>query len=490
MKLGPQGGLLNVLSASDLARIHEASLRILEGCGVRCLSPSLLQVFAQGGAQVDGETQLIRIPRGLIARALALAPRSFVFHGRDPAYDLLLEQPRVYFGLGGSAVPLFLDHETGELRPPMVADMVAVTRVGQALSHVDFIMALASAGDVPEQLHYLYEYHTILSNTSKPVIYSAPSRLDATRFLEMAAAACGGEAALRARPSVMLFTQPVSPLEIGAYNEGMFEFAAWGVPILYSPAPMLGASGPATLAGALAQGNAENLAGVVLSQLIRPGTPIVYGVHTPVLDMKTARCTYAGTEQALARSAMAQLARSYGLPAFCTGAGCDAKAVDAQAATEATMGIFLNALSGLTLTQTMGTMGGGTFGSLEMLVICDEIVAMAKRVIHGIDVSEETLAVDTIGEVGPGGHFLDHEHTLRHFRREFFFPCLFDRQGIEAWRDAESPRVEAAARARLRQILTAQPTPVVLPAIQRALDECLVKLAQAGPAVEGRKLLR
>jgi len=490
MKLGPQGGVLNPLSASDLARIHEASLHILEACGLRCLSPSLLQVFAQGGAQVNRKTLMVRINREVVARALELAPKSFVLHARDPAYDLLLEQPRVYFGLGGSAVPLFLDHEIGDLRPPVLADMVAVTRVGHALPQVDFVMALASAGEVPEQLHYLYEYHAILSNTLKPVIYSAPSHLDAAMFLEMAAAASGGEAALRARPSVMLFTQPVSPLEIGDYNEGMFQFAALGAPILYSPAPMLGASGPATLAGALAQGNAENLAGVVLSQLIRPGTPIVYGVHTPVLDMKTARCTYAGTEQALARSAMAQLARSYGLPVFCTGAGCDAKAVDAQAAAEATMGIFLNALSGLTLTQTMGTMGSGTFGSMEMLVICDEIVAMAKRVIHGIEVSEETLAVDTIEKVGPGGHFLDQEHTLHHFRREFFFPCLFDRGGIENWRDAGSPRVEEAARARVRQILAAQPPQAVPPAIQQSLDKCLVRLAQAGPAVEGSRLLR
>jgi trimethylamine--corrinoid protein Co-methyltransferase len=490
MKLGPKGGVLNPLSASEVGRIHEASLHILEECGLRCLSPSLLQVFSQGGAQVNGKTQMVRIRREVVARALELAPQSFVFHGRDPAYDLRLEQPRVYFGLGGSAVPLFLDHETGELRPSRMADMVTVTRVGQALSQVDFVMSLASACEVPEQLHYLYEYHAILSNTVKPVIYSAPSRPDAAMFLQMAAAACGGEAALRARPSVMLFTQPVSPLEIGDYNEGMFEFAAWGVPILYSPAPMLGASGPATLAGALAQGNAENLAGVVLSQLIRPGTPIVYGVHTPVLDMKTARCTYAGTEQALARSAMAQLARSYGLPVFCTGAGCDAKAVDAQAAAEATMGIFLNALSGLTLTQTMGTMGSGTFGSLEMLVICDEIVAMANRVIAGVEVSEETLAVDTIGEVGPGGHFLDHEHTLRHFRREFFFPRLFDREGIEAWRDAGSPRVEEVARARLRQILGAQAESVIPPTIQQALDACLARLAQATPVIEGRKVLR
>jgi trimethylamine---corrinoid protein Co-methyltransferase len=483
MREGPQGGQLNVLSSGDLERIHEGSLRLLEECGVRSISKALRKVFAEGGAEVDPNGQRARIPRGLVDWAVSSACKSFVLYGREPAFDLLIEQPRVYYGMGGTPVPWFWDSAQQVLRAAVRDDMVSSTRIGHALSNVDFIMSLASAGDVSQELHYLYEYHAILRNSTKPVIYSAPSRGYAVMFLEMAAAATGGESKFRKRPSVMLMTQPVSPLEIGSYNEGMIEFAAWGAPILFSPGVMMGATGPATLAGALVQGNAENLAGVVLSQLLRPGTPVVYGVHTPVLDMKTMRCTYAGTEQSLGRAAMAQLARYYGLPSFNTGAGCDAKVVDAQAAAEATMGVFLNALSGLTLTQTMGTMAGGSFGSLEMLVICEEIVAMAKRVLRGVGVSEEKLAVNLIKEVGPGGHFLDREHTRQHFRQEFFFPGLFDRRSFPQWEEDGGKRIDEVARERVRKIL-AEPGPQILsPSAEGALDRTFHKLVKEGRAL-------
>lgn len=477
MKHGPKGGLLNVLAPGELARIHEASLRLLETHGVRCDSDALRRVLVRGEARLAADGRTLRLPRSLVEWAVRTAPRSFVFCGRDPAHDLLLESPRVYYGLGGSPVPFCWDQRAQTVRPAVEADVAVATRVGQALSHVDFMMSLASAGDVPEAIHYLREYRTLLSHTTKPIIYSAPDRASAAAFLEMAAIAGGGEAAFARRPSVMLFTQPVSPLQVSAYNEGMIEFAAAGAPILYSPGAMMGATSPATLAGALVQGNAETLVGVVLAQLLRPGTPVVYGPHTPVMDMRTARCTYAGTEQALGRAAMAQLARHLGLPSFSTGAGVDAHAADVQAGAEAAMGIFLNGLAGLTLTQTMGTMGGGIFGSLEMLVICDEIVAMAKRVLRGIEVSDETLAADVIAAVGPGGHFLDQEHTARTFRREFFFPALFGRVGLEEWRLGGQQRAETAARARLEELLT-RPTPEPLPAAaEQALEDCVERHA-------------
>ena len=485
MKQGLQGGQLNFLAPGDLGRIHDGAMRLLAECGIRCISCALRKVFVQGGAEVGPNGQTVKLSRRLVEWAIGSAPKSFILPGRDPAFDLLIEQRRVYYGMGGTPVPFFWDWERQVLRSAVEADMVSCTRVGQTLPNVDFIMSLASAGDAPQDLHYLYEYNAILRNSTKPIIYSAPHRGYAAMLLEMAAAASGGESELRRRPSVMLFSQPTSPLEIGPYNEGMIDFAAWGAPILFSPGIMMGATGPATLAGALVQGNAENLAGLVLSQLLKPGTPVVYGVHTPVLDMRTMRCTYAGTEQSLGRAAMAQLARHYGLPSFNTGGGCDSKTIDAQAAAEATMGIFLNALSGLTLTQTLGTMAGGTFGSLEMLLICDEIVAMAKRILGGVEVSDESLAVDVIKRVGPGGHFLDLEHTLRHFRQEFFFPRLFDRRGIPEWEADGGRGIDEVARFRVREVL-AQPAPQILsPKTEHALEQTFRKLVKENRVLLG-----
>ena len=465
--------MLNVLSEDDIQRIHEASLELLEEPGILTRSPLIAQIFSDAGAPVDRDSGMIRIPRQMVQDALDSAPSSFVFYGRDPQMDLLLEQSCVYFGMGGSAVPFFWDPDEQRPREPTKADMVAATRLGHALPNVDFMMSLAAAGDVPDELHYFHEYDAILRNTTKPIIYSAPGRRYAARFLEMAAAATGGEEALRKRPSVMLFTQTVSPLELSEYSEGMAEFAALGAPILSSPGPMMGATCPATLAGSLVQGNAETLAGVVLSQICKPGTPVVYGPHTPVMDMRSTRCTYAGTEQTLARAGMSQLARFYDLPSFGVGAGTDSKIPDGQAAAESMMGILMNALAGQTLTQTMGTMAGGSYGSLEMLVICDEIVAMVKHILRGIAVTDDTLAVDVIREAGPGGHFLDREHTLQMFRSEFFFPGLFDRKSIAQWQDLGGKRIDEVASERVKDLL-GEATALVLPgAADRELARCL-----------------
>lgn len=258
--------------------------------------------------------------------------------------------------MGGSPEPFLWDHDLQAPRSPTKADMVACTRLGQALAHIDFVMALCSAGDMPPDVQRYHEYDAILRNTTKPVIYSAPGCRHAAALLEMAAAVSGGEDSLRRRPSIVLFTQPVSPLQIGPYSEGMIEAAALGVPVLASPGPMMGATSPTTLAGTLVQ--------VI---------------------------------------AVAQLGRFYGLPTFGLGGGVEAKLPDAEAAAQATMGMLLNALAGLTLTQTLGTLASGLYGSAEMLLICNEIARMITRVQGGIAVTDKTLAADVIREVGPGG---------------------------------------------------------------------------------------
>jgi len=463
MKQGLFGARLDVLSEDAVQRIHAASLTLLARQGIKSESDLILDIFARGGAAVDRDAAIIRVGPDLVAAGLASAPRSFVLYGRDPQMDLLLEPGRVYFGMGGSPEPYFWDHGLQAPRSPTRADMVMCTRVGQALPNVDFVMALCSAGDMPPGTQYFYEYDVLFRNTTKPVIYSAPSRKHAARLIEMAAAASGGEEALRRRPSIVLFTQPVSPLQIGPYSEGMLEAAACGVPILSSPGPMMGATSPVTLAGTLAQINAEALFGVLLSQLIKPGTPVIYAPHTAVMDMTTAQCTYGSPEQALARAAVAQLGRFYRLPTFGLGGGVESKLPDAEAAAQATLGMTLNALAGLTLTQTLGTLASGLYGSAEMLAICDEIAYMVKRVLAGITVDDETLALDVIADVGHGGHFLDTDHTLRFFRQELFFPVLFRRQSIEQWQQGGSRTITEVAAERVQAIL-AHAGPVALPA--------------------------
>jgi trimethylamine--corrinoid protein Co-methyltransferase len=207
---------------------------------------------------------------------------------------------------------------------------------------------------------------------------------------------------------------------------------------------------------------AEVLFGVVLTQLIKPGASVVLKPDTDVFDMKTTQVTYGSPEQNLGKIAAAQMARFYDLPIYGLGGGVEAKAPDAEAASEAMMSMLLNGLAGMTLNQSLGTLSFGQYGSPEMVVICDEIVSMIKRVLAGISITEDTLALDVIRAVGHGGDFLQHEHTVRHFRKEFFFPKLFQRQTIDEWVSNGQKMIHEVAHERVLEIL-AQAGPVPLP---------------------------
>ena len=478
-----KGSAHNVLTESDIERIHLASLAILRDYGIFSESDLILDIFAREDALVDREGRLIRLHPEMVENALKTVPPAFTFFGRDPQFDISLEQGKVYFGMGGTSEPFFWDFDLGKPRSPTKTDMVRCTQVGQAARNIDYVMALCSAGDFPGNQVFLQEYDAIFRNTTKPVLYTSPGRWYTRKFIEMAAAACGGEEAFRQRPPIMLFTQTVSPLKIGHYSEGMLDAAEFGVPILTAPGPMMGATCPATLAGNLVQINAEALFSIVLSQLIKPGTPVVYGPHVAVMDMSTAQCTYGSAEQSLGRSAVAQLGRFYNLPTFGLGGGVEAKLPDAEAAAQATLGLFANALSGLTLTQCLGTLASGLYGSPEMLLICDEIVYMIKRYMAGISVTEETLAVEVIKEVGHTGNYLTHDHTAQWFRKELFFPVLFKRQSIDQWLMSGAKPVMDVAHERVQQIIT-RSTPVPLPdgadeALERVLNNAIAELENA-----------
>lgn len=484
MKQGLRGGALNYLSDNDLERIHRASLALLDDPGIFSDSDVILDIFQCGGARVDRSAHTIHVPDDLVHAALASAPTSFVVHGRDPDMDLLLEPGRVYYGMGGTSEPFFWDYDSGKPRTPTTADMVNATRVGQALPGVDFIMALCSAGDRPKDVAFFYEYDAIFRNTTKPVVVSSLGQRSVARFLEMAAAASGGEDAFRRRPWVIVYVTPISPLQATRLNEGMIEAAQYGCPIQYSPAPLLGATGPVNLRGELIQATAEALFGLVMSQLIKPGTPFIYAPHTPAMDMRTTQVTYASAEQAVGRAAVAQFGRTYNLPTFNTGAGVDAKLPDAAAAAEAMLGMLLNALAGMTLTQCMGTLASGLYGSVEMLVICDELVRMVARAVQGVPDADDDRLVDMIRQVGHHGSYFEHDYTVQHFRQELYFPALFRRETIAGWIEAGAKPIVDVAHERVQSILAAVgPAPLAAGAdaeLERALRAGIEEFRASG----------
>lgn len=479
MKTGIHTWNLNILSEDKLQRIYEASLSLLEDPGLFSESDLFLDIFEKGGARVDREAHTIRVPRDMVEAAIQSAPRSFVLHGRnDPAMDMLLEPGRVYYGMGGTSEPRFWDYDLWKSRPPTKQDMINSTRLGHALPNIDFVQTLCMAGDYPTEVIFFHDFDAIFRNTTKPTVINILERPFTRRLLEMTAAASGGESALREKPSVLGIVTPITPLKIAVMNEGIVDAIEAGVPILYSPGPLMGATGPATVAGAVVLSNAEVLFGVVLTQLIKPGSPVVLKPDTNVFDMKTTQCTYGSPEQNLGKMAMIQLARFYDLPIYGLGGGVEGKVPDAEAAGQAAMNMLLNAQAGMTMSQSLGTLSWGLYGSQEMVVICDQIVDMVRRVMDGITVNDDTLAVDVIREVGYGGSYLDQDHTVEHFRGELFFPRLFTRQTIDQWEQAGGKMIHQVAHERVLEILHKAEPVELAPGVDVALESALRKAVE------------
>ena len=464
MKTGAPGGSLTVISDENVERIYRASLDLLMDPGIFSESDLFLDLFEKGGARVNRSERTIQVPQELVEWAIQAAPKAFTLYGRnDPAMDLKIELGHVYFGMGGTSEPSFWDYDQGKPRQPTKQDMINNTRLGHALPDIDFVQTLCMSGDQQTDMIFFHDFDAIFRNTTKPTVINLLERPFTQRLLEMAAAASGGETALRQKPSMLGIATPVSPLKIPVMNEGILDAVNAGVPILYSPGPLMGATGPATVAGLVALTNA----------------PLVLKPDTDVFDMKTTQVTYGSPEQNLGKIAMVQLAKRYRLPIYGLGGGVEGKLPDAEAAAEAMQTLLLDGLAGMTLCQALGSMAFGMYGSQEMTVICDELVRIVKRILNGFEVNDETLALDVIRKCGFTGNYLAQEHTRRNYRKEMYFPSLFQRQTIDDWLKAGSKNMVEVAHARVLNLLE-KAGPVELPAgvdteLERALNHALIR---------------
>jgi trimethylamine--corrinoid protein Co-methyltransferase len=294
----------------------------------------------------------------------------------------------------------------------------------------------------------------LFNNTEKPIVYSAPSAYSAKRVLEMASAIVRGTDELKKRPIMCLYSETISPLSVAIANENIIEFARVGVPITEGAAPIVGATGPGTIAGAFVIANTENLAALTLSQIVNPRTPFVYAGWVNAMDPFSCRLAYGAPEFAFSTSVLnAQMAEYYGLPTFGFAGPSDSKLPDAQAGAEAMQMALMNGLAGINLCHDCGYLAGGSVGSMEMAVICDDVLGNVLRIIKGTQVDDESLAVEVIKEVGPEGNFLGHKHTLKHIRDELHLPSIFDRNPEAAWVKAGSKPIHQVAREKAQKIL-------------------------------------
>lgn len=453
MKRGVRGGIVKLLDRGEVVDIHLSAIEVLEEKGVKSKSRKILEVFRNSGGEVDFNTGYVKIPQYLVKEALRKSPSKVVLHGRDENYSILLEDSRVYFGFGGTPTPYIRDLETGGIRRPTKKDFAEATRLGDALPNMDFIMSIAGAFDVPPESEYLHEFEAMFNNTVKPIVYSAPSAYLARKIIEMAAIVLGGFRRLREKPILALYSETVSPLTFAQENEAMIEFAVENIPVVLGPVPMAGATAPITVCGAAVVAVAEALAAITLIQSVKPGTPVIYSGCAALMDQRTGRFSYGAPEFALGNIILAQMAQYYGLPCFGWGGCSDSKVPDAQAGAEVMMNTLVSAFSGVNLIHDFGYLAGGSIGSMEMAVIGDEVAGIVKRILEGVRIDDETLAVDLIKSVGPEGQFMSQKHTLKFLRREVYTPTLFDRKPESLWLSEGGRDIAAVAREKARKIL-------------------------------------
>ena len=448
-----------LLSDTQLEDLHRAALEVLRRTGIRFHHPEALDLLKTGGAYVSDGT-LVRFPAGLVEDAVASAPSRIVMCDREGQPAMFLEGNKVYFGPGSDCV-YFLDPETDEHRKFTQADIAGGYRLCDALPNIHFLMSMGIPADVEPAASYDTQMALMLEHSTKPIVFVTNDRASCQRAIDMAAAVAGGRDALVEGQRILLYSEPTSPLQQSQTAvEKLLLMAEYGLPVLHSPGPQMGATAPITMAGGLVMSLAEILSGLVVHQLKRPGAPFVFGAGLHHMDMSAMQICYASPEFQLTKAAVAQLGRWYGLPTWGY-AGCsDAKTVDEQAAAEAMLSVVMAKLTGANLVHDVGYMESGLTTSFEMIVLTDELIAMTNHLIEGIDVTDETLMVQELDEVGPGGRFIDREETLNRFR-EFWFPGLLDRRTRPEWLAAGGTTLGQRLRGRVQEILKQhQPRPL------------------------------
>jgi trimethylamine--corrinoid protein Co-methyltransferase len=456
---------LTMLSREQCETIHRASLEILRRTGVRVFYDGALDLLRQTDALIS-DGNLVRFPPALVEWALEQAPsRIALCRGGSDEVAAPLEGRQVSFG-PGSDCPNYLDPDSGQHRPFTTADLVDCIHVVDALPELSFCMSMGIPADLGTDNAYRQQFALMLEHTAKPVVFVCDDRADCEAIAAMASAAAGGMDALRLNPTLLLYSEPSTPLQHSeTATAKLLYMAEQSLPIVHSPAPMMGGTAPVTLAGGLALGNAEVLSSLVMHQLKRPGAPFVYGSGLHHMDMKTTISVYGAPEFQLARVAVAEMGRFYGLPTWGYAGHSDSCAMDEQAAADATFSVLVALLGGNNLVHDVGYLEAGLTTSPEMMVLTAELIAMMRRFVGGMALDAEALALEVIHEVGPGGDFLTQEHTLRHFR-EMWQPVLFDRRRAEEWVAAGSKRLGDRLRDRTVALMREHEPPPLPGAVQ------------------------
>jgi len=461
---------LTVLTDEKCRLIYDAALTVIADVGMTVPHAEARDLLAGAGATVAGG-DTVRVPRELVVRARETAPHMIPVYDRNGRVAMELGGFNSYFGTGSDLMYTY-DLESGEHRPSKLVDVALMARLGDALPHIDFVMSSAYPHEVKARASYLESFRQMVSNTTKPMVVTAAGCEDLEVMWKMACGLRGGAEELRARPYFIQYGEPVSPLmhPVEVLDKLLF-CADRGIPLVYAPAPTAGATAPVTPAGQIAQGVAESLFGMVIHQLRKPGAPFITGAAPAKLDLATLQQLYNSPERYATDLGVIEMAKWMDLPNWGFAGTTDSHCVDAQAGVDVAAATLLCMQAGSNLNHDVGYLGFGLTCAPELVVIVDEVIAMNRRALAGIEVDDDTLASAVTAAVGPGGDFLRERHTRVHARALQWRPTMLNRESRAHWVAAGSLDLREKARRKALALL-ADHAPEPLPAgIGRIMDD-------------------
>jgi len=471
------------LSEDELESVHETSLQILQEIGIDIIHPDARRLLHEAGAEVAPSGDRVRIGRDLIAWAIAQAPSGFTLHARDPAKNLRFEEGRVAFASVAST-PNCTCLDRGR-RSGNHADFRTFIKLGQALNAVQLWGGYpVEPSDIHASIRHLEALHDILTLSDKALHAYSLGRERNLDALEMVRIARGiDDATLDREPSIFTIINASSPLRLDTVMlQGIIEFARRNQPVVLTPFTLAGAMAPVTVAGAVAQQNAEALAGLVVTQLVNPGAPFIYGGFTSNVDMKTGSPAFGTPEYMKACLLGGQLARRYRLPFRASNVNA-ANALDAQAAYESVFSLWGAIQGGANLVfHGAGWMEGGLTASFEKMVLDADLLGMVGEFLTPLETDSDALALDAVREVGPGGHYFGCAHTKARYKTAFFSPMISDWRNNETWAEAGSPEAPAKANRIYKQLVEHFEPPAMDPAIREELDAFVARRKEEGGA--------
>jgi trimethylamine--corrinoid protein Co-methyltransferase len=462
--------IYEVLSQEEIQRIHAASMEVLDTVGIKVDYPVARELFRQAGARVDEERQTVFVPENLVRWALDQTPKQFNLYGSDGSLEMPIGGDAVQFAALGTPTAIH-DLESGEYRPTTLSDLVNHIKLIDGCEHIHCSQMDVWPNDIPMSRIHSEAITVWARNSRKSFGLGCYGYMPTLDMMRMMAIAVGGKEELRRRPRFFGICSVMSPLQMAQIQiEGLMICAGYGQPVTVAPEGIAGMTAPVTLAGLLAQENANILAHITLAQIFRPGAPVLYGTVSTIANMRNGTVALGAVETGLITAASAQLARFYGIPIRSVGGVTEAKLPDLQAGAERMATLLPAVLSGVHYITCAGTLDSSMLENDALLVMDDELAGMALRVKRGIDVNETSLALDVIRAVGSSGSYIAEEHTLQHYRKEHYLTRFMVRQPYESWAKEGSKSALDLAREKARSILAAHQPRQLDPAIAKELE--------------------